>query len=144
MENRLEGVQHLRVLGIDEGRGGDDVVGRWGGAVAGPDGGGASVGDIDESRRGDDGGGQGGCGVSGTNSGDADVREVDECRRWDDGGASVGLYKDSCPTALFLLDNIACTLLKNTKFDISNACLLSSVFTFVPPAVDGLASHRVG
>jgi hypothetical protein len=42
MENRLEGVQHLRVLGS---------------AVAGPDGGGASLGDVDKSRRGDGGGG---------------------------------------------------------------------------------------
>jgi hypothetical protein len=44
MENRLEGVQHLRVLGS---------------AVAGPDGGGASLGDVDQSRCGDDGGGRG-------------------------------------------------------------------------------------
>jgi hypothetical protein len=44
MENQLEGVQHLRVLGS---------------AVAGPDGGGASLGDVDQSRRGDDGGGRG-------------------------------------------------------------------------------------
>jgi hypothetical protein len=40
MENRLEGVQHLRILGS---------------AVAGPDCGGASLGDVDQSRRGDDG-----------------------------------------------------------------------------------------
>jgi hypothetical protein len=58
MKDRLEGVQHLRVLGIDEGRGVDDVVGRCG-AVAGPDGGGASACDIDESRGGDSSGGQG-------------------------------------------------------------------------------------
>jgi hypothetical protein len=44
MKNRLEGVQHLLVLGS---------------AVAGPDGGGASLGDVDQSRRGDDGGGRG-------------------------------------------------------------------------------------
>jgi hypothetical protein len=44
MEKRLEGVQHLRVLGS---------------AVEGADGGGASLGDVDQSRRGDDGGGRG-------------------------------------------------------------------------------------
>jgi hypothetical protein len=44
MKYRLEGVQHLRVLGS---------------AVAGPDGGGASLGNVDKSRRGDDGGGRG-------------------------------------------------------------------------------------
>jgi hypothetical protein len=44
MKNRLEGVQHLRVLGS---------------AVAGPDGGGASLGDVDQSRGGEDGGGRG-------------------------------------------------------------------------------------
>jgi hypothetical protein len=44
MENRLEGVQHLLVLGS---------------AVVGPDGGGASLGDVDKSRRGEDGGGRG-------------------------------------------------------------------------------------
>jgi hypothetical protein len=44
MQNRLEGVQHILVLGI---------------AVAGPDGGGASLGDVDKSRRGDDGRGRG-------------------------------------------------------------------------------------
>jgi hypothetical protein len=71
MENRLEGVQHLLVLGS---------------AVAGPDGGGASLGDVDQIRRGDDGGGRGGCDVLGPKGGSADVREVDECRRWDYGG----------------------------------------------------------
>jgi hypothetical protein len=82
MENRLEGVQHLLFLGS---------------AVAGPEGGGASLGDVDQSRRWDDGGGRGGCDVLGPNGGGADVREVDECRRWDygggrgsGGGASVG------------------------------------------------------
>jgi hypothetical protein len=48
MKNRLEGVQHLRVLGS---------------AVAVPDGGGASLDDVDQSRRGDDGGGRGVCGI---------------------------------------------------------------------------------
>jgi hypothetical protein len=43
MKNRLEGFQHLRVLGS---------------AVAGPDGGGASIGDVDKSRRWDYGGGR--------------------------------------------------------------------------------------
>jgi hypothetical protein len=77
MQNLLEGVQHLRVLGS---------------AVAGPNGGGASLGDVDKSRRGDDGGDRGSCGDLGTNDGGADVREADECRRWDygGGGASVG------------------------------------------------------
>jgi hypothetical protein len=67
IKDRPEGVQHLRVLGS---------------AVAGPDGGGASLGDINQSRRGDDGGSRGGCGVLDPNGGGADVREVDECRRW--------------------------------------------------------------
>jgi hypothetical protein len=58
MENRLEGVQHLLVLGS---------------AVAGPDSGGASLGDVDQSRCGDDGGGRGGCGVLGPTGGGADV-----------------------------------------------------------------------
>jgi hypothetical protein len=71
MENRLEGVQHLRVMGS---------------AVAGPDGGGACLCEVDKSRRGDDGGGRGSCGVLGPNGGGANVREVDECRRWDYGG----------------------------------------------------------
>jgi hypothetical protein len=75
MGNRLEGVQHLRVLGS---------------AVAGPDGGRASLGDIDQSRRGDDGGGERGCGVLGLNGGGADVREFDDCRRWDYGGSRGG------------------------------------------------------
>jgi hypothetical protein len=44
MKNRLEGVQHPRVLGS---------------SVAGPDGGGASFGDVDKSRHGDSGGGRG-------------------------------------------------------------------------------------
>jgi hypothetical protein len=47
MKNRLEGVQHLRVLFS---------------AVAGPDGGGACLGDVDKSRRWDYGGGLGGGG----------------------------------------------------------------------------------
>jgi hypothetical protein len=68
MENRLEGVQYLCVLGS---------------AVAGPDCGVACLGDVDKSRRGDAGGDRGGCGVLGPNGGDADVREVDKCRRWD-------------------------------------------------------------
>jgi hypothetical protein len=71
MMNRLEGVEHLHVLGS---------------AVAGLDGGGASLGDVDKSRRGDDGGSRGSCGVLGPNGGGADVRKVDECRRWDYGG----------------------------------------------------------
>jgi hypothetical protein len=70
MKNRLEGVQHFRVLGS---------------AVAGPDGGGASLCDVDKSRRVDDGGGRGSCDVLGPNGGGADVREVDKCRRWDYG-----------------------------------------------------------
>jgi hypothetical protein len=69
MENRLEGVQHLCVLAS---------------AVAGPDGGSASLGDVDKSLRGEDGGGRGGCGFLGPNGG-ADVREIDKCRRWDYG-----------------------------------------------------------
>jgi hypothetical protein len=44
MKNRLEGVQHIRVLGS---------------AVAGPKGGGVSVGGIDGSRGGNSGGGRG-------------------------------------------------------------------------------------
>jgi hypothetical protein len=88
MKDRLEGVQHLRVLGINEGRGGADDVGRgvvlsWNQTTA------ALVSAmstrVDESRR-DDGGGQGGCDVLGLNGGGADVREDDECRRWEDGG----------------------------------------------------------
>jgi hypothetical protein len=75
IRNLLEGVQHLRVLGS---------------AVAVPDGGGASLGDVDKSRRGDDGRGRGGCGVLVPNGGGADVREVDECRRWDYGGGRGG------------------------------------------------------
>jgi hypothetical protein len=58
MKYRLEGVQHLRVVGIDEGRGGDDNVGQGFGAIAGPDGCGISVGDVDDSLCGDDGGGR--------------------------------------------------------------------------------------
>jgi hypothetical protein len=82
MKNRLEGVQHLVVLGSD---------------VAVPDGGGASLDDVDKSLRGNDGGGRGSCGVLGPNGGGGDVREVDECLRWYyggsrgvSGGASVG------------------------------------------------------
>jgi hypothetical protein len=75
MNDQLEGVKYLHVLGS---------------AIAGPDGGGASVCDVDESRRGDDGGGQGGCGVLGPNGGDANFREVGKCRRWDDGGVLGG------------------------------------------------------
>jgi hypothetical protein len=75
MENLLEGVQHLRVLGS---------------AVASPEGGGASLGDVDQSLRGDDGGGRGGCGVLSPNDGGADVREVYECRHWDYGGGRGG------------------------------------------------------
>jgi hypothetical protein len=48
MKNRLEGVQHLHVLGS---------------VVAGPDGGGVSLGDVDKSRRGNYGGGRGDGGV---------------------------------------------------------------------------------
>jgi hypothetical protein len=56
MTDRIEGVQHLRVLVS---------------AVAGPDGGGASLGDVEKSRRGDNGGGLGDCGVLGPNGGGA-------------------------------------------------------------------------
>jgi hypothetical protein len=90
MKGRLEGVQNLRFLGIDESRSDDDVVGRAGCAVASPNGGGASVGDVNESRRGNDGGGQGACGVLSPKAGDTDIREVDEYSsklgRWRPGG----------------------------------------------------------
>jgi hypothetical protein len=76
MTDRIEGVQHLRVLVS---------------AVAGPDGGGASLGDVEKSRRGDNGGGLGDCGVLGPNGGGADVRGVDKCRRWDYGGGRGGV-----------------------------------------------------
>jgi hypothetical protein len=93
MKNRLEGVQHLRVLGS---------------AVAGPDRGGASLGDVDKSRRGDDGGGRRSCGVLGLVLYERGAKRESRLST-SPSPAGGGLYKDSCPTLVVLLENVAST-----------------------------------